>query len=43
MISTVMNWVCDFMVVHPVTTFGLLWFAVAVVDHFTTKHTKEVR
>lgn len=34
---------CNFVFAHPVTSFGLLWLAVAVVDHFTTEHTKEVR
>lgn len=31
---------CNFVFAHPVTSFGLLWFAVAVVDHFNTKEVR---
>ena len=31
---------CNFVFAYPVTSFGLLWFAVAVVDHFTTKEVR---
>lgn len=31
---------CNFVFAHPVTSFGLLWFAVAVVDHFTAKEVR---
>lgn len=31
---------CNFVFAHPVTSFGLLWFAVAVVDHFTAKEAR---